>query len=108
MSQKTIKGQKSYLSYDFRQDAAAGIDEPVADLQYREIGRICQERLFLIRRIGIVPVFVEPQAKDFDRLFGQVSPSLSTTAAASNHILSGHESVCVTGAVFGIKGFHCE
>lgn len=41
-----------------------------------EICSLRQGEFLLIRGVSVVSMFIEPQAEDFDRIFGEITPSL--------------------------------
>lgn len=60
-----------------RQHPAAGVDEPVADLQHRQVGLARQGQLLGVGRVRVVAVVVQPLAQDLDRLLGEVAAALA-------------------------------
>lgn len=66
------------LADDVGQETTARVYEPIAHLMHGQVRSLRQVQLFVLGRVRVVSVFVQPHFEYFDALFGQIAASFAT------------------------------
>ena len=66
---------EALLGDDFWEDAPAGVDEPIADLEDGEVGTSGQVGFLGVRGVGVVAVLEQPLPENFDGFLREVAPA---------------------------------
>lgn len=74
----------AFTADDLGQDSAAGIDEPIAYLEHREIRLLGQHRFLRVAGVRVVAVLVQPALQDLHRVLGEVASALANRAAPAS------------------------
>lgn len=73
-----MAGIVALFADDVRQETSARVYEPIAHLMHGQVRSLRQVQLFVLGRVGVVSVFVQPHLEYFDTLFGQIAASFAT------------------------------
>ena len=65
------------FAYDVGQEAATSVYEPVAHLVHGQASSLGQVQLFVLGRVRVVAVLVQPHLEHFDALFGKIAAPFS-------------------------------